>query len=77
MDERHDYILLDDDLEIMVVPHLARDHKWVTYDEIDGMRKSYPTFPRMIYNYNEQVSWEVRMNLCKAHLMRTRKESGE
>ncbi len=77
MDERHDYILLDDDLEIMVVPHLVREHKWITYDEIDEMRKSYPRFPSMIQVYNDQVSWEVRMGLAKKHLMRTRKEVGE
>jgi hypothetical protein len=71
---RNDYLLLDDDLEIMVVPHLERDHKWVTYDEIDEMRKVFPRFPSMLQTYNETESWAKRMGLIKEKLMRRRTE---
>jgi hypothetical protein len=68
---RKDYILLDDDLEIMVVPHIGRDQKWLTYDEVDEMRKIFPRFPSMLQTYNEMGSWVERMGL------KQRKEIGE
>jgi hypothetical protein len=68
---RKDYILLDDDLQIMVVPHIGRDQKWLSYDEVDEMRKIFPRFPRMLYNYNEMGAWIQRMELAQ------RKELGE
>jgi hypothetical protein len=68
---RKDYILLDDDLEIMVVPHIGREQKWLTYDEVDEMRKIFPRFPAMLQTYNEMGSWVERMEL------KVRKETGE
>jgi hypothetical protein len=62
---RHDFILLDDDLEIMVVPHLGRDQKWLTYDEVDEMRWIFPTFPRMLQTYNEMGAWIEQIGLDK------------
>jgi len=54
---RKDYILLDDDLEIMVIPHkpvsLPTDRKWLTYDEVDEMRKIFPRFPSMMQTFND------------------------
>jgi hypothetical protein len=54
---RRDLILLDDDLEIMVVPHLGRKQKWLTYDEVDEMRWIFQGFPRMLQTYNELCAW--------------------
>jgi hypothetical protein len=72
---RNDYILLDDDLEIMVIPHkpvsLPSDRKWLTYDEVDKMRKIFPRFPRMMQTYNNMAAWVERMELVQ------RKELGE
>ncbi|MHC4422231.1 MAG: hypothetical protein ACYS1E_16760 [Planctomycetota bacterium] len=68
---RKDYILLDDDLEIMVVPHLGREQKWLTYDEVDEMRKIFQRFPQMLQTYNEMGSWVERMKNAM------RKEIGE
>jgi len=65
MSIRTDYLLLDDDLEIMVVPHkpvpLATDRKWLTYDEVDEMRKIFPRFPSMLYNFNEMGAFIERI----------------
>jgi hypothetical protein len=49
----------------MVVPNLERDHKWVTYDEVDEMRVHFPNFPRAVFNYNETESWARVMGLGK------------
>jgi len=70
-DVRKDYILLDDDLEIMVVPHIKRDQKWLTYDEVDEMRKVFPRFPSMLQTYNEMCAWVKRVERLR------RKERGE
>ena len=62
---RKDYILLDDDLEIMVIPHkpvpLPSDRKWLTYDEIDEMRKIFPRFPSMLHIFNDMGSFVERL----------------
>lgn len=75
-DVRNDYILLDDDLELFIFPHKPTDPQWLTYDEVDELRRTLsPRMPRMLHTYNEMVSWTERMSLIKKRLMRTRKES--
>jgi hypothetical protein len=54
---RTDYILLDDDLEIMVIPHKPGEPKWLTYDEVDELRLVFRRFPSMIHYYNEMGAW--------------------
>lgn len=56
-----DSILLDDDLEIMIIPHMNREKRWLSYDEIDKMRQTFPRFPSMLYNFNSMESWRKRI----------------
>jgi hypothetical protein len=58
---RTDFILLDDDLEIMVIPHIPEDRKWLTYDEVDEMRKIFPRFPAMIQAFNDMGNFVERI----------------
>jgi len=63
---REDYILLDDDLQIMVFPHRPSDPKWLTYDEVDNLERTLsPRITRMIHVYNEMCSWIEFMKLKK------------
>jgi hypothetical protein len=65
----NDYILLDDNLQIMVVPHLAGDPKWFTYDELDEMRRSLdPRITRIILADNKPGAWPMRLELIKLWL---------
>jgi hypothetical protein len=58
---RKDYILLDDDLEIMVFPHKPTDPQWMTYDEVDKLERTLsPRITMMIHVYNEMASWIQR-----------------
>jgi len=58
---RKDYILLDDDLEIMVVPHKPTDPQWLTYEEIDKLERTLsPRVTRLLHTYNEMCSWVER-----------------
>ena len=67
-----DSILLDDDLEIMVIPHSPNERKWLTYDEVDDLREQFSQrIPRMLLVYNNMVSWTRRMERAQ------RKELGE
>jgi hypothetical protein len=50
---------------------MDRDQKWLSYDEVDEMRKIFPRFPHMLHNYNEMGAWIQRMELAQ------RKELGE
>jgi hypothetical protein len=69
---RKDYILLDDDLEIMVFPHKPTDPQWITYEELDKMERVLsPRITRMLHTYNEMCSW------LQTHKDRLRKEMGE
>ncbi len=62
MSIRHDYLLVDDDLEIMVFPHKPGEPKWLTYDEVDKLERTLsPRITRMIHVYNEMCSWTERM----------------
>ena len=61
---RKDYILLDDKLGIMVVPHKKSAPQWFTYDEIDEMRLTLsPRVPRMLLAYNEMMAWTKRARI--------------
>jgi hypothetical protein len=69
---RQDYILLDDDLEIMVFPHKPTDPQWITYEELDRMERVLsPKITRMLHTYNEMASW------LQTHKDKLRKEIGE
>jgi hypothetical protein len=50
---------------------MDRDQKWLSYDEVDEMRKIFQRFPQMLQTYNEMGSWVERMKNAM------RKEIGE
>jgi hypothetical protein len=51
---REDYILLDDELEIVVCPHFPKDTPYLTYAEVEHYEKTVnPTFMRFLFDYNE------------------------
>jgi hypothetical protein len=69
---RNDYILLDDDLEIMVFPHKPSNPQWITYEELDRMERVLsPRITSMLHTYNEMASW------LQTHKNELRKEIGE
>jgi hypothetical protein len=59
---RTDYILLDDDLEIMVIPHKPGEPKWLTYEEVDKLERTLsPKITRMLHFYNEMGAFVERV----------------
>jgi hypothetical protein len=67
---RKDYILLDDDLEIMVFPHKPTDPQWITYEELDRMERTLsPRITSMLHTYNEMCSWlQIRKNALQREI---------
>jgi hypothetical protein len=59
-------VMVDDILQIFIIPYYHKTRKYLTYDELDDMRRRLsPRMPSMLYEYNEMCRWVRRMKLRK------------